>query len=64
MSRRSDDGGSNVLWNVGQYLPDYMAQHPRRQPSSIGSIYEVDNLRLELKGTGVPFIFCKHSITS
>jgi hypothetical protein len=21
------------LWNVGQYLPDYRAQHPRRQPA-------------------------------
>jgi hypothetical protein len=30
--RRSDDGGSK-LWNVGQFLPDYIAQHPTRQIS-------------------------------
>jgi hypothetical protein len=24
---------SMLLWNVGQYLPDYMVQHVRRQPS-------------------------------
>jgi hypothetical protein len=24
---------SKLLSNVGQYLPDYTAQHPRRQPS-------------------------------
>jgi hypothetical protein len=23
-----NDGGSNLLWNVGQYVPDYTAQHP------------------------------------
>jgi hypothetical protein len=23
-----------MLRNIGQYLPDYTAQHPRRQPSS------------------------------
>jgi hypothetical protein len=28
------DGGSKHLWNVGQFLPDYTAQHPRRQSSS------------------------------
>jgi hypothetical protein len=28
---RPDDGGSNHLWNVGKLLPDYTAQHPRRQ---------------------------------
>jgi hypothetical protein len=27
------DEGINLLWNVGE-LPDYMAQDPRRQPSS------------------------------
>jgi hypothetical protein len=29
-----DDGGSKLLWNVSRFLPDYMAQHPRRQSSS------------------------------
>jgi hypothetical protein len=28
-----DDGGSKVLWNVGQYLEDYTLQHSKRQPS-------------------------------
>jgi hypothetical protein len=26
-----------LLWNVGKLLPDYTAQHPRRQPSSYSS---------------------------
>jgi hypothetical protein len=25
------DGGSRFLWNVGKYLPDYLALHLRRQ---------------------------------
>jgi hypothetical protein len=29
-------------WNIGQFLPDYMAQHPRRQPSSYLSPWETD----------------------
>jgi hypothetical protein len=35
LQHRTDNGGSKVLWNVGQYLPDYTAQHRRRQPSSM-----------------------------
>jgi hypothetical protein len=31
---RPDDVASKHLGNVGQFLPDYTAQHPRRQPSS------------------------------
>jgi hypothetical protein len=31
---RPDDGGSKHLWNVGLFLPDCLAQHPRRQSSS------------------------------
>jgi hypothetical protein len=27
-------GDSNLLWNVGQNLPNYTAWHPRRQPFS------------------------------
>jgi hypothetical protein len=34
---QGDDGGSKFLWNVGQYLPDYTAEHPRRQPSLVNS---------------------------
>jgi len=26
-----DDGSSKHLWNVGQFLWDYKAQHPRKQ---------------------------------
>jgi hypothetical protein len=33
-----NDGGSKLLWNVSQYLPDYTVQHPRRQPSSYLSL--------------------------
>jgi hypothetical protein len=28
-----EDGSSKLPWNIGQYLPDYRALHPRRQPS-------------------------------
>jgi hypothetical protein len=28
------DGGSRRLWNVGELLPDFTAEQPRRQPSS------------------------------
>jgi hypothetical protein len=31
---RPDDGGNKHLWNVCKLLPDYTAQHPRRQSSS------------------------------
>jgi hypothetical protein len=31
---QGDDGGSKHLLNVGQFLRDYMAQHPTRQSSS------------------------------
>jgi hypothetical protein len=32
--RAMNDGCSKNLWNVGQFLPDYTAQRPRRQSSS------------------------------
>jgi hypothetical protein len=31
--RRPDYGDSKHLWNVGQFVPDYTAQYPRRQSS-------------------------------
>jgi hypothetical protein len=34
LPHRPDDGGRKYLWNVVKLLPDYMAQHPRRQSSS------------------------------
>jgi hypothetical protein len=30
-THRRDGGGSRHLWNTGKLLPDYMAEHPRRQ---------------------------------
>jgi hypothetical protein len=38
--RSPDDGGSELLWNVGKYIPDYTAQYPRRQSSSYSSPWE------------------------
>jgi hypothetical protein len=35
-----DDDGSKNLRNVGQFLLDYMSQHPRRQSSSYYSCRE------------------------
>jgi hypothetical protein len=40
LTHRRDDGGSKLLWNISQYLPDYMVQHPRRQPSSYLSLWQ------------------------
>jgi hypothetical protein len=34
-----DDGGSKSLWNIGKFLPDYTALQPRRQPSSVLSLF-------------------------
>jgi hypothetical protein len=31
------NGDSKHLRNVGKYVPDYILQHPRRQPSSYSS---------------------------
>jgi hypothetical protein len=39
MSKHPDDG-SKHLWNIGKLLPDYMAQQPRRQPSSYLPLWE------------------------
>jgi hypothetical protein len=51
-----DEGGSKHLWNVGQYLPDYMAQHPKSQLSS-GNI-------LTLGAVCSDFDTCVHSLLS
>jgi hypothetical protein len=34
LHHQGNDGGSKHLWNIGKFLWDYMAQHPRRQSSS------------------------------
>jgi hypothetical protein len=34
------EAASVSVWNVGQLLPDYTVQHPRRQPSSYSSPWE------------------------
>jgi hypothetical protein len=36
--RFSGDGGNTHLWNVGQFLPDKMAHHLRRQSSSNNTV--------------------------
>jgi hypothetical protein len=48
-----DDGGSKLLWNVGQYLPDYTLLNPRGQPSSYrGSLFPgLSELRKSVKKT-------------
>jgi hypothetical protein len=40
-THRHDEGGSKYLWNVGELLPDYTAQQPRRQPSSYSPPWEL-----------------------
>jgi hypothetical protein len=35
-----DNRGSKHLWNVSKLLPDYTAQHPRRQSSSYSPLWE------------------------
>jgi hypothetical protein len=40
LTHRPDDEGSKLLWNIYQYLPDYMVHHPRRQPSSYLLLWE------------------------
>jgi hypothetical protein len=35
LTYRPDDGGKKHLLNRVKFLPDYMAQQPRRQPSSV-----------------------------
>jgi hypothetical protein len=58
---RPDDGGSKHFWNVGKLLPDYMAQHSRRQSSSYSLPWEPeissrrweDNIKICLKEVGL-----------
>lgn len=42
--RRSDDGGSKHLRNVGKCLTHYTAQHPRRRTSSASKNDFVSNV--------------------
>jgi hypothetical protein len=35
---RPNGGGSKHLWNISQFLPDYMAHHPRRQSPSVRTL--------------------------
>lgn len=37
-----DDRGSKILWNVSQYLPDYLAKLSKRQHLQIGSYLHAD----------------------
>jgi hypothetical protein len=36
----SDDRGSKLIWNVGQFQTDYTVQHLRRQSTSYSSLWE------------------------
>jgi hypothetical protein len=49
-----DDGGSKFLWNISQYLSEYLAQDPRRQPSSYSSL---GNLKSHLNEWSLSVIF-------
>jgi hypothetical protein len=40
---QGDNGGGKHLLNFGKFLPDYMAQHPRRQPSTGNCAKECGN---------------------
>jgi hypothetical protein len=53
-TRRPDDSGSKRLWHVGQFLPDYTADHPRRQSSGVNLYSYLEDLRdLVLATTGL-----------
>jgi len=44
LTHRPDDGGSKLLWNVGQFLPEYCTmQHPRTQ----SSVFQNETERLQ-----------------
>jgi hypothetical protein len=47
-SDRTDNGGSKHLLNVGQFLRDYTAQHPRRESSSYSPPWQPEILLSEL----------------
>jgi hypothetical protein len=36
-----DDGGSKHLWNISQFLRDYLLQHPRRWSTSKCIFYKI-----------------------
>jgi hypothetical protein len=36
------DEGGKLLWNVHRFLPDYMAQHARRQSSSFAPLWDTE----------------------
>jgi hypothetical protein len=45
-----DDEGSVHLWNIGKLLPDYIMQHPRKQPYLFCSdlISIIDNIKFSM----------------
>jgi hypothetical protein len=58
-----DDRGSTLLWNFIQYLPDYMVQHPRRQPSSRvvrHSAHFSNSFMILHASLAVMFIYCRY----
>jgi hypothetical protein len=40
VSEGADDVRSKLLWNEGQYIPDYVGHHPGKQPSLYSSPWE------------------------
>jgi hypothetical protein len=48
LTTSAEYGGSKHLWNVGQFLPDYTAQHSRIQTSSYFSPSEPENFTVDL----------------
>jgi hypothetical protein len=37
----NNDAGGKLLWNVDQYLPEYMMHHPRRHQSLFEASYKI-----------------------
>jgi hypothetical protein len=55
-NHRPDEGGSKHLWNVGQLLPDYTAQYPRRLLPSYSPPLEPEISIVTLACRGDPWV--------
>jgi hypothetical protein len=65
----SDDGGNKYLWNIGQFLSECSAQHPRWQPSLCSPPWEPEIQNLSpfvrfqvLKATNMKIIASWHIV--
>jgi hypothetical protein len=65
VTHHPDYGGSKLLWNGSQYLQGYTVQHPRRQPSSYSSLWELEThlLLCSQKSAVCNLQFTKHLIS-